>query len=88
MTEGSLGPHYGALPDDVVRSPTGRVPIWVMDEALGHEASERVAFRGPTTAAVLSQRRPQGSTARRRVKITAGVLLFTGLVVLTQSGAN
>ena len=36
-------------PDDVPRSPSGRVPKWVMDEAAGRQV-EAVPFRAPTTS--------------------------------------
>ncbi|MFN8170072.1 MAG: hypothetical protein U0S36_15005 [Candidatus Nanopelagicales bacterium] len=38
-------------PDDVPRSPTGRVPQWALDEATGR-THEAVPFRGATAPSV------------------------------------
>lgn len=38
-------------PDDVPRSPTGRVPQWALDEATGR-THEPVPFRGATAPSV------------------------------------
>lgn len=93
MTEGSLAPRngprlisdtsaQGPLPGKVVRSPTGRVPKWAMDEALGHKPTELVAFRGPTTAGLQGEQRVQ---RRRRALMTVSCLLFGGLLTLAYS---
>lgn len=52
----------GKAPDDVQRSPSGRVPQWVLDEATGH-ATDPVPFRGATAPSVHAE---PSRKARRR----------------------
>ena len=64
------------VPDDLPRSPTGRVPKWVIDEAAGRETTPQ-----PWRA------QPEGRGPRRRRLgwwITAAivVLVIVGLVAL------
>lgn len=49
------------IPDDLPRSPTGRVPQWVVDEAAGRRAVE-TAWRAPVTPV-----RPRRARRMRRV---------------------
>lgn len=49
-------------PDDVRRSPTGRVPQWALDEATGR-THEAVPFRGATAPSVHAK---PSRKARRR----------------------
>lgn len=66
-------------PDDLPRSPTGRVPQWVVDQASGRTV-EPAPWRStapPGTAAVLPRRR-----SRRRTPI------LVGLVVVVLGGAS
>ncbi|MFC6239639.1 matrixin family metalloprotease [Longivirga aurantiaca] len=67
------------LPPDVPRSPSGRVPQWVLDEAAGRP-SEPVPFRGWQSDAFGA---PPPSAARRRSrwKAVAAVTVVGALVV-------
>ncbi|MGN6600145.1 MAG: hypothetical protein ACTHMW_12820, partial [Actinomycetes bacterium] len=60
-------------PDDLPRSKTGRIPQWVVDEALGRDA-EATGFRTWTPAEVSVQRR------RRRLLPALTALVIVGLV--------
>ena len=44
----------------VPRSPSGRVPQWVIDEALGHPPRHAVPWRGTYASALAEQRRSRG----------------------------
>ena len=69
-------------PDDVPRSPTGRVPNWVIDEASGRAPRDLVPFRAPATPLVApSRRKGRGGTALR-VVLTAAVVV--GLLALSR----
>jgi len=62
-------------PDDLPRSPTGRVPKWVMDQAAGRPVDE-VPFRPPTGPSPLGTDPQSPRTARRRAtNALVGVLV-------------
>jgi hypothetical protein len=69
------------LPDGVRRSPTGRVPQWVLDEALGRPV-ERVPFRGASSGFLDGPHRPRsrGKGASRLIVavVLAGCLGVAG----------
>jgi hypothetical protein len=65
-------------PGDVPRSASGRIPKWVLDEALGNEPTERVPFRGPSTSVI---DRPRARRLSSALKITAALSLVLGLLV-------
>ncbi len=71
----------GKAPDDVPRSPSGRVPQWVLDEAAGKKV-EPVPFRGaPNPLLTSSSARPSKSRRLgRSVAAVLGVLVVAGLV--------
>lgn len=73
-------------PDDLPRSPTGRVPAWVREEALGRAAAP-TEWRGPVAsgnpATPWTPTPPARPRRRRRTRgalvAVAGLLLFLGL---------
>jgi hypothetical protein len=58
-------PTRNVPPDDVPRSPTGRVPRWVVDEALGRPVTP-VPFRASSTPLLAPPRR----RVRRSIRVT------------------
>lgn len=70
-------------PDDVPRSPTGRVPKWVLDERAGRTTD--TTWRsdpGPSGAAPAPGRGPaRGPRRRRRGRAVLAALLVTGFVI-------
>ena len=64
--------------DEVPRSPTGRVPKWVMDEAAGNSPSEAVPFRAApsTSTPLLASPRP-----RRRFLGVVALVVAIALVL-------
>lgn len=66
-------------PNDIPRSPTGRIPKWVTDEALGKRV-DPVPWRAPTTGSVLSFKRQQ---RRRRNQRAIPALVVLTLVLLS-----
>ena len=73
----------GPSPDDIPRSPTGRVPKWVMDEALGNAPTEAVPFRAPpSTSRDFLETTPQAAHRRRGRWFRAiAVFAVLGLIV-------
>lgn len=68
-------------PPPIKRSPTGRIPKWVMDEAAGRAPVDAVPFRAAADTIT-----PAGTGAKRRsrrswraVKVAAVILGFAGL---------
>lgn len=61
-------------PDDVPRSPSGRVPRWVIDEARGVEPVDRVPFRSATTSETARVRRSRTKQSFR-VALTLGTVV-------------
>lgn len=71
-------------PDDLPKSPSGRIPKWVVDEAMGKPV-EAPGFRSygvPDPLAAKANRRP--STARRWTSALLAIALVTGLVYVAQ----
>lgn len=71
-------------PEDVPRSPTGRVPQWALDEATGRTV-DPVPFRGATAPSVHA---PSRARRRRRVWIgwvlvALAIAVIAGLVAWT-----
>ncbi len=67
----------GPPPDDLPRSPTGRVPQWVMDQAAGRPI-EAAPFRAPTGPSPLGPPRTRRSRATRSSAVA--VVLVAALV--------
>ena len=70
-------------PDDVPRSPTGRVPQWALDEATGHR-SEPVPFRGASARSVHD---PALRASRRRRGWILWVLVAVAVTAVAVSVA-
>ena len=68
-----------ARPDDVPRSPSGRVPNWVIDEAMGRTPRDLVPFRAPATTTARPARVPshRGGTILR---VVLAVAVIAGLI--------
>lgn len=81
----------GPAPDHLPRSPSGRVPKWVVEQAQGLPPSEHVPWRGGP--AVLGQP-GSGSPARTGLKprtlltVVAVLALTAGLLALTGRGSG
>jgi hypothetical protein len=60
-------------PDDLPRSPTGRVPKWVVDQAAGRPI-EAAPFRAPTSPSPLG---PPPTRRSRGLRVVAGVLVVS-----------
>ena len=71
-------------PDDLKRSPTGRVPQWVHDEAAGRPPTHAVPFRAaPSTAVTQSQpRRFSGSRMRSAITLLVSAAIVVALIVV------
>lgn len=70
----------GVQPDDVPRSPSGRVPNWVIDEAHGRAPRDLVPFRAPSPAAMATRKHSAGGGTAVRIALTLAVVV--GLLVL------
>ncbi len=66
-------------PKDIPHSPTGRIPKWVTDEALGKRVDPE-PWRAPATGSMLSSRRQQ---RRRRNQRAIPVLVILTLVLVS-----
>lgn len=83
----SLFTHRGTVPttspDDLPRSPSGRVPKWVVDEAMGRPPTEFVPFRGASHPPLSPSGRRRGRHSwRRPVGIVAALTVIGGLALL------
>ncbi len=63
------------VPDDVPRSPTGRVPNWVLDEASGRPPRDLVPFRAPTTSTLTHTATPRRGMSGLRVVLTLSIVV-------------
>jgi Matrixin len=72
-------------PDDLPRSRTGRVPKWVVDEAMGRPPTELVPFRGSSHQPLTQTRRPRGRRDwRRPAGVVAALAVIGGLALLAE----
>ncbi|MSV73426.1 MAG: peptidase [Actinobacteria bacterium] len=79
-----MAKHRKDKPGDVPRSPSGRVPQWVMDEALGRTV-DPVPFRAATGPSFLAVPTP---TKRRRARAWFKALAVIGVVVAVAAALN
>jgi hypothetical protein len=76
----------GKAPDDVPRSPTGRVPQWVLDEAAGKKV-EPVPFRGaPNPLLTDATRASRRRGPRRWPRALLGVVALVAVAALVSWG--
>jgi hypothetical protein len=70
------------LPEDLPRSPSGRVPKWVVDEARGEAPTELIPFRAPEPlpAYVPMPMPPRKDRSREWVSIVVVVAMIAGIV--------
>ncbi len=89
-----MAKHRVPNPDDVPRSPTGRIPQWVMDEAAGRPTGP-VPFRASSGAGILdgAAAAPRRSRRRRRSpgrapgwRVAFGVTIVVALSAVAQFG--
>ncbi len=67
-------------PDDVPRSPSGRVPQWVRDEAAGKPVAP-APFRGAAASVMDAPSRSRRQGGRPNVLVIIGWLLVSGLIL-------
>lgn len=72
-------------PDDLPKSPTGRIPRWVVDEAMGRpvEAPGFRAYGTPDPLATVGRRRPR--RARRWLSALLAIAILSGLVYVART---
>ena len=68
--------EHGRVPEGIRSSPTGRVPQWVVDEAMGLTVAP-VPFRGPTSGSAAGAGPRRQSAGRRGVRLLLA-LAFAG----------
>lgn len=69
------------LPKDLPRSPTGRIPKWVLDEARGEAPTELIPFRAPEVAVLQRPPAPPRTSKQREwISIVIVIALVLGVV--------